>query len=54
MLEDNAWICSTCVITKGCVIGKGSVIATDSVVTKSVKPYTLAGRVPAKEIKKII
>lgn len=54
MLEDDVWICSNCVITKGCVIGKGSVIAAGSVVTKSVKPYTLAGGVPAKEIKKRI
>ena len=54
VLEDDVWICSNCVITKGCVIGKGAVIAAGSVVTKSVNPYTLAGGVPAKEIKKRI
>ena len=52
VVEDDVWICSNCVITKGCNLGKGCVIAAGSVVTKSVKPYTLAGGVPAKEIRK--
>jgi len=52
IIEDDVWICSNCVITKGCIIGKGSVIAAGSVVSKSVKPYTVAGGVPARAIKR--
>ena len=52
IIEDDVWICSNCVITKGCIIGKGSVIAAGSVVSKSVEPYTIAGGVPAKAIKR--
>ena len=52
IIEDDVWICSNCVITKGCIIGKGSVIAAGSVVTKSIKPYTIASGNPAKAIKR--
>ena len=52
IIEDDVWICANCVITKGCIIGKGSVIAAGSVVCKSIAPYSVAGGVPAKEIKK--
>ena len=52
IIEDDVWICANCVITKGCIIGKGSVIAAGAVVSKSIEPYTVAGGVPAKAIKK--
>ena len=51
IIEDDVWICSNCVITKGVIIGKGSVIAAGSIVTKSVAPYSVVGGVPAKLLK---
>ena len=52
IIEDDVWICSNCVITKGCTVGQGAIIAAGSVVCKSIAPYTVVGGVPAKEIKK--
>jgi len=52
IIEDDVWIASNSVITANTKIGKGSVIAAGSVVTKNVKPYSVAGGVPAKLIKK--
>ena len=51
-IEDDVWICSNTVITKGCTIGKGAVIAAGSVITKSVEPFTVVGGIPARELKK--
>lgn len=50
-IEDDVWICSNCVITKGVTIGRGSVIAAGAVVTQSIAPYSVAGGVPAKLLK---
>ena len=50
-IEDDVWICSNCVITKGVTIGQGSVVAAGSVVTRSIPPYSVAGGVPAKTIR---
>ena len=36
----------------GVKIGDGAIIATNSTVVKDVKPYTIVGGNPAKEIKK--
>ena len=36
----------------GVKIGEGAIIATNSTVVKDVKPYTIVGGNPAKEIKK--
>lgn len=50
VIEDYAWIGTRSMILPGVHIGKGAVVAAGAVVTKDVKPYTVVGGVPAKEI----
>ena len=50
VIEDYAWICTGATIVQGVRIGEGAVVAAGSVVTHDVKPYTVVGGVPAKEI----
>ena len=52
VIEDGAWICANCVITKDVIIGRDSIVAAGSIVTKNVPPLTIVGGVPAKVIKK--
>jgi galactoside O-acetyltransferase len=52
IIEDDVWIASNCVVTANTKIGKSSIIGAGSVVTKDVEPYSIAGGVPAKLIKK--
>ena len=51
-IEEDVWIASHCVITKGVKIGKGAVIGAGSVVNKDVPPYCVAAGVPIRVIKK--
>ena len=51
-IEDDVWISSNCVITRGVTLGKGAVIGAGAVVTKNIPPYTIAVGTPAKAIKK--
>lgn len=51
IIEDNVWIGKRAIILKGVTIGKGAIVAIGAVVTKSVKPGTIVGGNPAKEIK---
>jgi galactoside O-acetyltransferase len=51
-LEKNVWIGSNVVILKDVRIGEGSIIAAGSVVNKDIPPFTIAGGVPIKIIKK--
>jgi len=53
IIEDDVWIATRAMILKGVTIGKGSVIAAGAVVTKDVPPYSVAGGVPARILKKI-
>ena len=50
VIEDYAWICTGATIIQGVRIGEGAVVAAGAVVTHNVKPYTVVGGVPAKEI----
>jgi virginiamycin A acetyltransferase len=50
VLESDVWIGDGAVITPGVRIGVGSVIAANAVVSKDVRPYSIVGGVPAKEI----
>lgn len=52
IIEDDVWIASNCVITANTKIGKSSIVGAGSVVTKDIEPYSIAGGVPAKLIKK--
>ena len=49
----DAYIGSRAIILPGVTIGEGAYVAAGAVVTKNVEPFTLAGGVPAKEIRKI-
>lgn len=51
VIEDNVWIGKRAILLKGVTIGKGSIVAIGSVVTKDVRPGTIVGGNPAKEIK---
>lgn len=52
VIEDDVWCGANVTILKGVTIGRGSVIAAGSVVTRSIPPYSIAGGVPARVIKK--
>jgi len=52
VIGNDVWIGYEAVIMPGVTIGDGAVIATRAVVTKDVLPYTIAGGVPAKPIRK--
>jgi len=51
-IEDDVWIGANVMIMDGVTIGQGSVIAAGAVVNADVEPFTVAGGVPAKFIKK--
>jgi len=51
-IEEDVWIASHCVVTKGVAISRGAVIGAGSVVNRSIPPYSVAAGVPAKVIKK--
>jgi acetyltransferase-like isoleucine patch superfamily enzyme len=51
VIEDDVWIGTGAVITKGVRIGRGSIIGANSVVTRDVPPYSLAAGAPAKVIR---
>lgn len=49
---NDVWIGSHVNILAGVSIGDGAIIASGAVVTQDVKPYSIVGGVPAKEIRK--
>ena len=53
VIEDDVWIGANAVILPGVTIGRHAVVAAGAIVTKDVPPYTLAGGVPAKTIKRL-
>jgi serine acetyltransferase len=50
-VEDGAWLASRVVVLPGVVVGDGAIVAAGAVVTRSVRPNTLVGGVPAREIR---
>lgn len=52
VVEDNVWIGANVVIVKDTRIGTGSIIGAGAVVTRDIKPYSVAGGVPARVIRK--
>lgn len=51
-IGNDVWIGYDAVILAGVTIGDGAIIGARAVVTKDVPPYTVAGGVPAKPLKK--
>lgn len=51
-IGNDVWIGSRVTILRGVQIGDGAVIAAGAVVTKDVPPYTIAGGVPARPIRR--
>ena len=51
IIEDNVWIGKRAIVLKGVHIGAGSIVAIGAVVTKDVKPGTIVGGNPARELK---
>lgn len=52
IIEEDVWCGTNVTILKGVTIGRGSIIAAGAVVTKDIPPYSIAGGIPAKVIKK--
>ncbi len=52
VIGNDVWIGYEAVILSGVTIGDGAIIGTRAVVTKDVPPYTIAGGVPARMIRK--
>lgn len=52
IIEKDVWCGANVTILKGVKIGRGCIIAAGAVVTRSLPPYSIAGGVPAKVIKK--
>lgn len=54
IIEGENWIGANVTIIGGVRIGRGSIIAAGATVTRDIPPYSIAGGVPAKVIKKRI
>lgn len=52
VIGNDVWIGYEAVVMAGVTIGDGAIIGSRAVVTKDVPPYTIAGGVPAKPIRK--
>ena len=52
VIGNDVWIGRRAMIMPGVTIGDGCLIAAGAVVTKDIPPYTIAGGVPAKVVKK--
>lgn len=52
VIGNDVWIGYEAVIMAGVTVGDGAIIGTRAVVTKDVPPYTIAGGLPAKAIRK--
>ena len=52
IIGNDVWIGYEAVVMAGVTIGDGAIIGSRAVVTKDVPPYTIAGGVPAKPIRK--
>ncbi len=51
IVENNVWIGSDAILTKGVKIGEGSVVAAGSVITRDVPRYTIVAGTPARVIR---
>ena len=49
-IEDDVWVGTNVTILKGVTLGRGCIVAAGAVVSRSVKPYSIVGGIPAKKI----
>jgi virginiamycin A acetyltransferase len=52
VIGNDVWIGFEAVVLAGVTIGDGAIIGSRALVTKNIPPYTIAGGVPARPIKK--
>ena len=52
IIEEDVWCGANVTILKGVTIGRGCIIAAGAVVTHDIPPYSIAGGIPSKVIKK--
>ena len=50
IIEDDVWIGHGASVLRGVKIGTGAIVAAGAVVTKDVRPFSIVGGVPAREI----
>lgn len=50
VFEGDNWIGARAIILKGVTVGHGAIVAAGAVVTHDVRPFTIAGGVPARTI----
>ena len=51
VIGNDVWIGHAVIVMPGVTVGDGAVLAAGAVVTRDVAPYTIAGGVPAKQIR---
>jgi acetyltransferase-like isoleucine patch superfamily enzyme len=51
-VRQGAWIAAHATVTKGVVVGRGALLAANSVATRDIPPFTMAGGVPARAIRR--
>ena len=52
-IEDDVWIAADSMVLPGITIGKGAIVGAHSLVVSDVKPFTVVGGNPAKELSKL-
>ena len=51
VIGDDVWIGTNVIVLPNVTIGRGAILGAGTVVTKDVKPYSVVGGIPAKQIK---
>jgi len=51
IIGNDVWLGKNSIVLSGVSIGDGAVVAAGSVVTRNVKPYSIVGGVPARELR---
>jgi acetyltransferase-like isoleucine patch superfamily enzyme len=51
VIGNNVWIGDAVILLPGVTLGDGAIVAAGAVVTRDVKPYTIVGGNPAREIR---
>ncbi len=53
VIGDGCWIGARATILPGVTVGEGAVVAAGAVVSRDVRPHTVVGGVPARELKEL-